>query len=64
MAAKRIKKIVVTGVGTPPPLSFRPLVDEVLRAMEQERRTGVEARALLDVDDSSKQNPERGWSPR
>ncbi len=60
MAGKRIKKIVVTGVGTPPPLPLRPLVDKVLRAMEQQRRTGTEARALPDLGDSSRQRP-KAW---
>ena len=64
MAGERIKKIVVTGVGTPGPLPLRPLVDEVLRAMEQPRRTGTEAQALPDPGDSSKQHPERRSSPR
>ena len=35
---RRIRKITVVGVGTPPPLPLRPLVDEVLRAMDAKRR--------------------------
>jgi hypothetical protein len=41
---RRIRKITVVGVGTPPPLPLRPLVDEVLRALDAKRR----AQALSD----------------
>ncbi len=34
--ARRIRKIVVIGVGTSPPLPLRPLADEVLRVWESE----------------------------
>jgi hypothetical protein len=45
MTGKRIRKITVTAIGTPPPLPLRPLVDEVLRAMERQRAAEAEARA-------------------
>jgi hypothetical protein len=35
---RRIRKITVVGVGTPPPLPLRPLVDEVLRALDAKRK--------------------------
>ena len=35
---RRIRKITVTGIGTPPPLPLRPLVDEVLRAWDARQR--------------------------
>jgi hypothetical protein len=38
MTGKRIRKITVTAIGTSPPLPLRPLVDEVLRAMERQSR--------------------------
>jgi hypothetical protein len=31
---RRIRKVVVIGVGTPPPLPLRPLVDEIWRIWE------------------------------
>ena len=38
--SQRIRRITVTGVGTPPPLPLRPLVDEVLRVLDQRHRSG------------------------
>jgi hypothetical protein len=35
---RRIQKITVTAIGTPPPLPFRPLVDEILCAFDERRR--------------------------
>lgn len=35
---RRIRKITVVGVGVPPPLPLRPLVDEVLRAWDAKLR--------------------------
>lgn len=35
--ARRIRSITVTAIGTPPPSPLRPLVDEVLRALDQRR---------------------------
>jgi hypothetical protein len=35
MREKQDRHIEVIGVGTPPPLAIRPLVDEVLRIIEQ-----------------------------
>lgn len=44
--ARRIRKIVVTGVGTPPPLPLRPLAHEILRKWDakqaSERQAGQE----------------------
>jgi len=53
MVGKRIRKITVTAIGTPPSLPLRPLVDEVLRAMERRRAAQVEARAAGQPRDSS-----------
>jgi hypothetical protein len=53
MTGKRITKITVTAIGTPPPLPLRPLVDEVLRAMERQRAAEAEARAAGQPRDSS-----------
>ena len=36
---RRIRRITVTAVGTPPRLPLRPLVDEVQRAMEHHQRS-------------------------
>jgi WD40-like Beta Propeller Repeat len=53
MTGKRITKIKVTGIGTHPPLPLRPLVDEVLRAMERQRVAEAEAQAAGRPRDSS-----------
>jgi hypothetical protein len=53
MTGKRIRKITVTAIGTPPPLPLRPLVDEVLCAMERRRAADAEARAAGQPRDSS-----------
>jgi len=37
MSPRRTRRIVVTAVGTPPPLPLRPFVDEVLRALDEAR---------------------------
>lgn len=50
MVAKRIKKITVTAIGTPPPL-LRPLVDEVLRVTESRRAAESEPWAGSDLYD-------------
>jgi hypothetical protein len=51
VVAKRIKKITVTAIGTPPPLLLRPLVDEVLRVTESRRAAESEPRAGSDPYD-------------
>jgi len=33
-----IRKVTVIGIGTPPPLPLRPIVDEVLRAWDAKQR--------------------------
>jgi hypothetical protein len=53
MTRKRIRKITVTAIGTPPPLPLRPLVDEVLRAMERQRAAEAQARTAGQPRDSS-----------
>ena len=35
---RRIQKITVTAIGTPPPLPSRSLVDEILCALDERRR--------------------------
>jgi hypothetical protein len=41
MSPRRTRRIVVTAVGTPPPLPLRPFVDEVLRALDEARARRV-----------------------
>jgi hypothetical protein len=53
MTGKRITKITVTAIGTPPPLPLRPLVDEVLRAMDRQSAAEAEARAAGEPRHSS-----------
>jgi hypothetical protein len=53
MTGKRIRKITVTAIGTPPPLPLRPLVDEVLRALERPSAAKAEARAAGQPRDPS-----------
>lgn len=45
---RRIRKITVVGVGTPPPLPLRPLVDEMLRALDAKWRAQAQSDAGRD----------------
>ena len=51
------RRIVVTAIGTPPPLPLRPFVDEVLRALD-------EARATRATVPDSVTSPQRAPTPR
>jgi hypothetical protein len=59
MHAKPDSHIDVIGVGTPPPLAIRPLVDEVLRILDQ--RPGRSAGA---IDDRRSSPPSGGGAGR
>ncbi len=49
--ARSIRKITVSAIRTPPPLPLQPLVDEVLRALDQRRRS---VEPTIDSSDGSR----------
>jgi hypothetical protein len=61
--SRRIRPITVTGVGTPPPLPLRPLVDEVLRVLDQRPRSGESAMGSRDRPPRPKRPTEAAGRP-